>query len=299
MIKLEAQYADELKALTEEERQSFLDQIQSLLEFNKRWEDLQKTRSDDAKRMQEEEKSRAQAKKQLDDWIESLEREAYALEHGREAAELHYAVIDATKLAYKAGIKDIDEYVGEIVRLTEFLQEEGSKNADDFAQAMKQMGSDVVDSFVSNTENAIFAAQSFRDFLASFIEDVGRMMYRIAMTQTIYSIFPGLKTEAHGDIFSNGNVVPMQHGQIINGPTYFPMSNNRLGLMGEKPPGEAVMPLGRTSGGDLGVKVAGGAVGTNNISIHIHGVQDVQGLRRGIQRSISQIQEDLARAIER
>jgi hypothetical protein len=72
-----------------------------------------------------------------------------------------------------------------------------------------------------------------------------------------------LLTGLIGSIFEKGGVTyrgqlyPMASGAIVTGPTIFPMAQG-YGLMGESGP-EAVMPLVRTSGGDLGVKTAEGA----------------------------------------
>jgi len=57
-----------------------------------------------------------------------------------------------------------------------------------------------------------------------------------------------------GGVFSTGRLVPMAAGELINGPTYFPMAGGKVGLMGEAGP-EAVMPLTRTTTGKLGVRV--------------------------------------------
>jgi tape measure domain-containing protein len=60
---------------------------------------------------------------------------------------------------------------------------------------------------------------------------------------------------AKGNAFSNGNVIPFARGGVVNKPTVFPMAKG-VGLMGEAG-AEAIMPLKRTSGGDLGVKADG------------------------------------------
>lgn len=72
---------------------------------------------------------------------------------------------------------------------------------------------------------------------------------------------------AKGGAFQNGSVVPFASGGIVDSPTNFGMSGGRTGLMGEAGP-EAIMPLTRMSGGDMGVKVEGG--GTTFIN-HFHG----------------------------
>ena len=68
-----------------------------------------------------------------------------------------------------------------------------------------------------------------------------------------------------GGIFSAGRLVPFAAGGIVERPTVFRMASG-MGLMGEDGP-EAVMPLGRTASGELGVKGmgSGGVVIVNNI----------------------------------
>ena len=70
---------------------------------------------------------------------------------------------------------------------------------------------------------------------------------------------------AKGDAYLSGRLVPFAAGGIVDRPTVFRMANG-MGLMGEDGP-EAVMPLGRTASGELGVKGmgSGGVVIVNNI----------------------------------
>ncbi|MBW2647164.1 MAG: phage tail tape measure protein [Deltaproteobacteria bacterium] len=56
---------------------------------------------------------------------------------------------------------------------------------------------------------------------------------------------------AQGGVLERGNLLPFAKGGIVSLPTVFPMAQG-AGLMGEAGP-EAVMPLKRTSSGDLGV----------------------------------------------
>lgn len=62
---------------------------------------------------------------------------------------------------------------------------------------------------------------------------------------------------AKGNAFYGGNLVPFASGGILGGPMAFPMAGRRTGIAGEAGP-EAILPLMRTSGGDLGVKSSGG-----------------------------------------
>jgi len=72
---------------------------------------------------------------------------------------------------------------------------------------------------------------------------------------------------AHGAAFYNGRMLGFAKGTVINHPTVFPMQHG-YGLMGEAGE-EAILPLKRGPGGDLGVE--GGAGG--NVTIIIERVE--------------------------
>lgn len=72
-----------------------------------------------------------------------------------------------------------------------------------------------------------------------------------------------------GGVFDSGQLTAFASGGIVNKPTLFPFASG-VGLMGEAGP-EAIMPLKRTSSGDLGVKAEGGG-GMTNITMNINAV---------------------------
>ena len=72
---------------------------------------------------------------------------------------------------------------------------------------------------------------------------------------------------AKGGAFERGRVHAFARGTIIDRPTIFPMATG-AGLMGEDGP-EGVLPLTRTSSGDLGVKTVG-ATGGGDVSIQVN-----------------------------
>jgi phage-related minor tail protein len=69
-------------------------------------------------------------------------------------------------------------------------------------------------------------------------------------------------------MFANGAAFT---NSVVNSPTAFALANGGLGVMGEAGP-EAVVPLGRTSDGSLGVRVVGatgsGGGGGNVFQFH-------------------------------
>jgi lambda family phage tail tape measure protein len=112
----------------------------------------------------------------------------------------------------------------------------------------------------------------------------------------LFSLF-----SAKGNAFLNGNAVRFANGGVVNGPTAFPMSQGRTGLMGENGP-EAIMPLRRGSDGKLGVE--GGRNVTIQNDFHMtFNTNDVDSFRRsrrqfqndliGLSRSVTEVQGQL------
>ena len=105
------------------------------------------------------------------------------------------------------------------------------------------------------------------------------------------NLFPA----ANGAAFQGGNVVPFANGGVVGGPTTFPLSGGRTGLMGEAGP-EAIMPLKRGKDGKLGVVAeGGGAVNiTQNFNISANGDDSV---KRIVQQQIPRIAEATKAAV--
>ena len=106
--------------------------------------------------------------------------------------------------------------------------------------------------------------QAFKDISRQIIGDLVQMIVKMLLFRALTAAFGGggqtlnIDTPlgyAKGGAFSGGNVIPFAVGGLVNGPTTFPMSGGRTGLMGEAGP-EAVMPLARDSQGRLGVRAA-------------------------------------------
>ena len=84
------------------------------------------------------------------------------------------------------------------------------------------------------------------------------------------------KLFADGASFRHGRVVPFATGGVVGSPTTFPMSGNRTGIMGEKG-AEAIMPLKRTSNGQLGVQAQ---VQQPNINIYNQSGANIETVQR-------------------
>ena len=148
---------------------------------------------------------------------------------------------------------------------------------DERAKAMKEAAADLGQAFTHAFDDAVVAGAKFSDVLKGLLEDIQRIALRVLVTKPLESalstalggLFGGsgggnaaasafLSGNAKGNAFSGGNVIPFARGGIVSRPTIFPMAKG-AGLMGEAGP-EAIMPLRRMPGGDLGVSGSGTVV---------------------------------------
>jgi hypothetical protein len=103
-------------------------------------------------------------------------------------------------------------------------------------------------------KDAIMNSKNLGDALSNLANKVQGMLVNKALDSLLGGLFSGF---AKGAAFQAGGVTAFASGGVVNSPSFFPMSGGRTGLMGEAGP-EAIMPLTRTSGGELGVKAVGG-----------------------------------------
>lgn len=147
--------------------------------------------------------------------------------------------------------------------------------------ASSQMDS-VIGHMTSAFENlALTGKFRFREMTVSILQDLSKIYMRMAVMKLVNYvgsyIFGGsgvstaggsiggsiggmFATAAHGRVFNPSGLVAFARGGVVNSPTYFGFNGGR-GLMGEQG-SEAVMPLTRTSNGNLGVQVQGMGGGT-------------------------------------
>ncbi len=82
---------------------------------------------------------------------------------------------------------------------------------------------------------------------------------------------PGATFTAQGAAFESGRKLAFARGGVVGRPTLFPLARG-IGVMGEAGP-EAILPLKRLPGGDLGVGAAGGGAVFNQTIVNEAGVQ--------------------------
>ncbi len=108
-------------------------------------------------------------------------------------------------------------------------------------------------------KDAIMNSKNLGDALSNLANRVQDMLVNKALDSLLGGFFGGF---SKGAAFQAGGVTAFASGGVVSQPSFFPMSGNRTGLMGEAGP-EAIMPLTRTSSGDLGVR----AVGTGGTTV--------------------------------
>jgi len=124
--------------------------------------------------------------------------------------------------------------------------------------------------------SGLASAKEARDVLQSLVDSIE--MQRAAL----------------GNVFDDGRVLPFRRGGVVSGPTLFPMARG-MGLMGEAGP-EAVMPLARDAGGNLGVRASGALRQAQGEGVVVQ-IIDQRG--RGAPAEVSQSQGPDGRALIR
>jgi len=143
----------------------------------------------------------------------------------------------------------------------DLMQDQLDKTADTVKRTGDMVANNLGNALTSLVTGAKDAKDAFADFAKSTLNWMLKLMMQEAVTGTMKYL--GLTTAAQGAVFDQSGLVPFARGGIVNRPTIFPFASG-AGLMGEAGP-EAILPLTRTSGGDLGVKTEGGGGGTTII----------------------------------
>ncbi|MFA7217962.1 MAG: phage tail tape measure C-terminal domain-containing protein [Dehalococcoidales bacterium] len=162
----------------------------------------------------------------------------------------------------------LDEwYAAEKARILGKSVEKEKSDISELKTAIEGWGRDSADAIVKFARTG---ESSFKDMIDSMINDLLRMMVYQNITKPLFGSIGGFFGSAKGNIFQGGNVLPFARGGIVSQPTIFPMARG-AGLMGEAG-AEAILPLARTSGGDLGVKTSETESQQMNVNVAITAV---------------------------
>ena len=182
----------------------------------------------------------------------------------------------------KTGVEELDD-AGKTA--TNNLKTGMQSYLDSISNVNKQIQDATVNAFKAMEDalvNFVMTGKlNFKDFARSIIADITRIYVRQALITPLLGAFgfspTPASTSAKGNIFDKDGLMKFAKGGIITEPTYFKYGGaGKLGLMGEAG-AEAIMPLKRTSSGNLGVEATGG--GSTNVVVNVDasGNQQIQG----------------------
>jgi len=184
----------------------------------------------------------------------------------------------------------------------------GAKKALDGIGTLAEGITDTVSNAFGTLEDQLFdfvktGKFAFNDFAQAILDDLTRVAIRQAVIAPITgalfggtgvsSIFENqfvgpVKPSAKGSVLRGGNFQAFASGGVVNSPTFFPTSSG-TGLMSEAGP-EAIVPLERVPGGDLGVKSTPSKVVVNvnnNAGVEVDVQESSDGSTRIIDLSIT------------
>ncbi len=167
-----------------------------------------------------------------------------------------------TQKEWNAAVQELlDKYsaLPSVVEHINRVQQNTKKTSDEFGISAKLWANDLAQGLAQ----AIVNAEDLGDALRNIAKSIAGSVLQKLIGGWIGGLF------ADGAAFQDGRVIPFAKGGIVTKPTIFPMAHG-LGLMGEAGP-EAVMPLTRTAGGELGVKAEGNG-GETHITMNINAV---------------------------
>jgi lambda family phage tail tape measure protein len=157
------------------------------------------------------------------------------------------------------------------------------------------MQSSMSDAFMSMVDGT----KSFKDAMKDMAKSVIKQLFDILVVQRLVGSFDNKSGKGSGIVGAIMSAIPQADGGawqggsqikayadggVVGGPTYFPMTGGKTGLMGEAGP-EAIMPLKRGANGKLGVQMEGGAGGdtvvNNYFNVSANGDDSVKRIIRG------------------
>lgn len=155
----------------------------------------------------------------------------------------------------------IDDSYGDYGNVMDGLVDDTETATNDMHDAFMGWGA----GFSSTLTDVVWGAElSFKSIGESFGKMLTQMTIQKKIVEPVFSkIF---MTNAQGNVYGSEGLRPFAQGGVVTGPTVFPFANG-TGLMGEAGP-EAIMPLTRLPGGDLGVKAAGSRKMGVNHTVH-------------------------------
>ena len=251
--------------------------------------------------------------------------DAYMEHLTKQALELHNAMKPEEVEEYAEAWEGLGVQMQAISDNANLSYESIMANIDSFGEATSNMASNsemmlgaFTDSFDSFAKGVAQGTAKVKDLFRNMVQSLIAQFLKLMAYKGIMSLLGGPGSElgsmfgnatgliknAKGNIFAGGNLVPFAKGGVTNVPTMFAMNNGKTGVMGEAGP-EAIMPLKRGPGGELGVNAVQPVVNINNnapVSVSAtargDGNIDIEIVERAVESAIRRGGNGVAAAIE-
>ena len=215
------------------------------------------------------------------------------LEGKRQELELETKLVGifGSERSVKSELFEIEQKYGNLIDTTQdsqlagtLRQIEAEKERNEVLKKAVADQQSIADTLQSSMSDAFMSmvdgTKSFKDAMKDMARAVIKQLYEVLVVQQLVGSFDaktntgsglagmimGALPFADGGAFSGGSQIQAYaNGGVVGGPTTFPMSGGKTGLMGEAGP-EAIMPLKRGSNGKLGVQMEGG--GGQNVVVN-------------------------------
>ena len=177
---------------------------------------------------------------------------------------------------FREGTKSVQEFSEEITKSFGSQMQSKLKSFNDSIKTIQESMADVVVKGIKGMEDALVnfvmtGKLNFKNLANSIISDMARIVIQQTITKPFTNFISGIFGNANGNAFVDGKVQKYAYGGVVNKPTFFPMANGGVGLMGEAGYPEAILPLKRGSNGKLGVQSTGGSVGNIVVNVDASG----------------------------
>ena len=176
---------------------------------------------------------------------------------------------------FREGTKSVQEFSEEITKSFGSQMQSKLKSFNDSIKTIQESMADVVVKGIKGMEDALVnfvmtGKLNFKNLANSIISDMARIVIQQTITKPFTNFISGIFS-ANGNAFVDGKVQKYAYGGVVNKPTFFPMANGGVGLMGEAGYPEAILPLKRGSNGKLGVQSTGGSIGNIVVNVDASG----------------------------
>lgn len=199
-----------------------------------------------------------------------------ALPKDSQELKVQLALMEVRNDLIQAGVQNWEEelrareaLIRQNAALTQSIQETDEAN-----EKFKDGVVEVRRAFGGALEDALVDFKNLGDVVNAFFEDLRRMFFRMAIIDPIGQALQAgmMGASGGGGTFLGfmGSLFGFDKGGVLTRPTLIPMANGGMGIAREAGQDEAILPLTRTSNGDLGVAAltGGGGGGPFNVIIN-------------------------------